>query len=183
MRLWTGDGATTPMTEGTDQDLVTIKDGYKIFGKWYGRRLTADDVSQAFDTFLAVDDLGPNDERRRVTLAERLLDEVGRIRRMLEDEESRMYGTSILFVYEGDPLTLEHALDEDERRRSAPAHDVTAEDDESDTDGEEELRPKLHAVKLVDFAHASWSPGQGPDENALRGMRSVERILADLAHR
>jgi len=41
--------------------------------------------------------------------------------------------------------------------------------------------PHIAVAKLIDFAHASWTPGQGPDENALQGVRNVLSILTDLS--
>ena len=51
---------------------------------------------------------------------------------------------------------------------------------EEEAEDDDEDPPKLAAVKMIDFAHATWHPGQGPDENALRGMRSTVKILEDL---
>ncbi|OQE44677.1 hypothetical protein PENCOP_c002G03327 [Penicillium coprophilum] len=51
---------------------------------------------------------------------------------------------------------------------------------EEDDDDEEET-PKVHALRLIDFAHASWTPGQGPDENLLRGVRSLVKVFEELA--
>jgi 1D-myo-inositol-tetrakisphosphate 5-kinase/inositol-polyphosphate multikinase len=33
---------------------------------------------------------------------------------------------------------------------------------------------------MIDFAHATWHPGQGPDENAIRGMMNTNKILESL---
>lgn len=41
--------------------------------------------------------------------------------------------------------------------------------------------PKIYNLKLIDFAHASWVPGQGPDENSLLGVRSLIKIFEELA--
>ena len=49
-----------------------------------------------------------------------------------------------------------------------------------DEDEDEPL--KVHDVRLIDFAHASWTPGQGRDENALHGVRSVLRIVEEIAN-
>lgn len=46
---------------------------------------------------------------------------------------------------------------------------------------EEDDPPKVHDLRLIDFAHASWTPGQGPDENVLMGVRSLIRLLDELA--
>lgn len=50
--------------------------------------------------------------------------------------------------------------------------DLGDEDDE-----EEEDVPKVHDLRLIDFAHAQWTPGQGPDENSLRGVRNLIKVL------
>ncbi|KAK8163504.1 inositol polyphosphate kinase-domain-containing protein [Phyllosticta citribraziliensis] len=52
--------------------------------------------------------------------------------------------------------------------------------DEQMDDDDEEEEPKLVTVKLIDFAHARWTPGEGPDENALRGVRAVVSLLEEL---
>ena len=48
-------------------------------------------------------------------------------------------------------------------------------------DDEEDETPKVHALRLIDFAHASWTPGQGPDENILKGVRSLVKVFEELA--
>ncbi|KAL9062142.1 MAG: hypothetical protein Q9157_009190 [Trypethelium eluteriae] len=51
---------------------------------------------------------------------------------------------------------------------------------DSDEESSEPEVPKVATLKLIDFAHAKWTPGFGPDENLLQGVRSVHRILEDL---
>jgi 1D-myo-inositol-tetrakisphosphate 5-kinase/inositol-polyphosphate multikinase len=46
---------------------------------------------------------------------------------------------------------------------------------------DEEEGPKVHDLRLIDFAHASWTPGQGPDENVLMGVRNLYRIFEELS--
>ena len=54
-----------------------------------------------------------------------------------------------------------------------------AHDDEEDT---EEVRfPAVQNLRLIDFAHAEWTPGMGPDENILHGIRNTTKILSSLA--
>lgn len=65
---------------------------------------------------------------------------------------------SLTVNLESKPTTIEDILDEDEDEPS-----------------------KVHDVRLIDFAHASWTPGQGPDENVLHGVRSLHRIMEELA--
>jgi 1D-myo-inositol-tetrakisphosphate 5-kinase/inositol-polyphosphate multikinase len=54
------------------------------------------------------------------------------------------------------------------------------EDEDEDDDEEEEEDLTLATVKLIDFAHARFAPGEGPDENVLHGVRSLLRVLEAL---
>lgn len=58
--------------------------------------------------------------------------------------------------------------------------DLEEEDEESD---EEDLSsfPRLYSLKLIDFAHAKWTPGQGPDENVLKGVKSLLQIFEEIS--
>jgi len=63
---------------------------------------------------------------------------------------------------------------------TVPAEEVGEEDE--DLDGEDEfMPPKIQAVKVIDFAHAAWTPGHGPDENFLHGLRNVIKMLEDIS--
>ena len=57
-------------------------------------------------------------------------------------------------------------------------------DDDEKEEGEEESEeikfPAIQSLKLIDFAHAEWTPGQGPDENILHGIRNTTKILTSL---
>ncbi|KAK8091409.1 uncharacterized protein PG998_015224 [Apiospora kogelbergensis] len=55
-------------------------------------------------------------------------------------------------------------------------------DDESD-DSEEDYSsmPHIYSLKLIDFAHARWVPGQGPDENVLLGVRALAKLFEDMS--
>lgn len=50
----------------------------------------------------------------------------------------------------------------------------------SDDDDDDAPKQKIHEVVLIDFAHAKFVKGEGPDENALKGVRSVRTILEGL---
>ena len=51
----------------------------------------------------------------------------------------------------------------------------------SEASSEEGVPVKVHDFRLIDFAHASWTPGQGPDENTLVGIRNLIKIMEELA--
>ncbi|OJD22886.1 hypothetical protein ACJ73_05764 [Blastomyces percursus] len=55
---------------------------------------------------------------------------------------------------------------------------VEGEDADEDAD---EIPHKVQDIRFIDFAHATWTPGQGPDENTLLGIRSLVRMMDELA--
>ncbi|KAL6232662.1 hypothetical protein BDW75DRAFT_217181 [Aspergillus navahoensis] len=196
---------------------VTELDGYKRYDKWYGRSFTAQNVKSGLETYLAGAKAAGTDRSKLV--ASRLAAGLRRVQRVLESEESRMYSSSVLIIYEGDPDAMELALEEERKAKEAPPQDLEQEDeDEDDSDGlelqdianlpagengainitidaqtaqigdleeeeeeDDEEGPKVHDLRLIDFAHASWTPGQGPDENVLRGLRNLARIFEELS--
>ncbi|KAH0547643.1 hypothetical protein FGG08_000132 [Glutinoglossum americanum] len=168
MKVWQGvDKQNDPSVEAT---------GYRVYDKFYGRKFSADNVIEGFKEFLFVPTAGVGDDLGR-TVAGMFLKQVEGMQKTLEALESRMYSASVLFVYEGDGEALKKALEEEESR--APG---TVQPGEDDRDGEGDDGPgKAYDAKLIDFAHATWTPGQGPDENALHGVRSTAKILRDLA--
>lgn len=132
--------------------------------------------------------------RRKVV--EELLSEVRDIQKLLEKEETRMYSSSMLLIIEGDPDALERAKEIElekekkiiEKTRLARLAETVIEDDEEekfvlqedDEEEEEEEDEESYltcSASLIDFAHAAFTPGLGPDENMLRGVRNVRIIL------
>ncbi|KAG9531140.1 hypothetical protein KCU71_g23180, partial [Aureobasidium melanogenum] len=105
-----------------------------------------------------------------------------------------MYSASLLFVYEGDPHARKEALDsaiaqtaEDRdldgllvKSQGEKREEGEEVDEDDDDEGDEQADPKLFDIKMIDFAHAEWTPGQGPDENMLVGIRSVRKVLKNL---
>lgn len=177
MRVWKGEGVdakpTVKIGGETKDDLATVEpSGYKVFNKIYGRAFTAENVIEGFEEFLRVPSAGI-DDARSARVVEKFLNDVKKITKVFEGIESRMYSASILFVYEGDPAAFDAAA-------AYVPKEVSADEDE-EVDEEEEPAPKIAATKLIDFAHASLVPGEGPDENALRGIRSAAKILEDLS--
>ncbi|KIW34419.1 uncharacterized protein PV07_01197 [Cladophialophora immunda] len=206
MKLWAGAG-TEPSAEvevtPAERQYVEVKNGYKSYNKFYGQSLSVDNVADAFKTYLGGvredDSADDTTTRTRVRfkhpraefLIRRFLRELKSVRFLLEDEESRMYSASVLMVYEGDPETLEASIaKEEESVREAehgtvdPSGDEDGdwdEEDEDEEEDEEDVQPyKIHELRLIDFAHARWTPDEGPDENALIGIQSLQGILERL---
>lgn len=234
MKIWTGKNGETDEGVKTDpyatkheaaegaKGEVIEKDGYRRYDKWYGRSFNDDNVKQGFETFLAGAKAGNVDRSRLV--ARRLAEELRNVQRVLESEESRMYSSSVLVVYEGDPEAMELALEEEQKnseRRNEEEKEEEEEDEQADfeipqealelvdvqlgdgmpqkainisvdpqtaqmpmdlgDDDDEENIPKVHDLRIIDFAHAKWTPGEGPDENVLKGIRSLVKVFEELA--
>jgi 1D-myo-inositol-tetrakisphosphate 5-kinase/inositol-polyphosphate multikinase len=143
-------------------------EGYKAYDKFYGRDFTADNVIDAIKEYFA-SDISPEQVK---IIASRFLAKLTEIRKVLESQESRMYSASLLFVFEGNGKALVQAL-EDEKNRQPK------DEDEDDEDDDEKIK-MVEELKLIDFAHADWTPGEGPDENALQGVRGMEKLMAEL---
>lgn len=189
MRVWQRNSA-----EGT-QDSNTAAGEYKLYGKLYGRKFNSTNVQEGFEAFFCSATSPDNrslDKDRRVVV-EFCENELAKMEEAVSEEESRMYSSSILFVFEGDDGALSHALDEQEAQQAAREepgdHDadgstkavVEGENDEGSNSSTSEAasrEPGLIArVKLIDFAHAQWTPGMGPDTNVLQGIRNTRAIL------
>ncbi|KAM5476192.1 hypothetical protein MauCBS54593_000877 [Microsporum audouinii] len=203
MKTWAGQGQDITKLSGLDVDVsanhlpstaseevkskskIIESEGYRRFDKWYGRGFNERNVHEGFETFLASAKAGKVD--RSAFLAARIAAELRAMQAVLESEESRMYSASVLIVYEGDPEAFERALEVESKEATISEGLSTrttghgGDNDDDDEEEEEEDLPKVHDIRLIDFAHASWTPGQGPDENLLRGLRNVAKIMEDLA--
>ena len=189
-------------------------DGYRFYGKSYGRTFSAETIDQGFEEYFQLTHgVKPKGFVRKVI--RRFLADLRAIESVIEKEESRMYSASLLFVYEGDRQALQDAFTTERDiigslNRTIPdgdgstsAHVAASEDDllkgngtangsgtdadvrvdgHDDEDDAEEVRfPAIQSLKLIDFAHAEWTPGQGPDENILHGIRNTIKIFTSLA--
>ncbi|KAF3907499.1 hypothetical protein AA313_de0200781 [Arthrobotrys entomopaga] len=155
-------------------------DGYQVYDKNYGRKFTADNVIDGFKEFMFSGDLS---EAQSKLVAKRFADQVEQVLKVLETQESRMYSASLLFVYEGDPDAFDQALELEKQKEPGKGTLVETEDEDEDEDedNEEEAETKkVEDLKLIDFAHASWTPGQGPDLNAIHGVKSSLLLLRQL---
>lgn len=168
---------------------MTVWNGktFDSYDKFYGRKFNKDNVKDGFATFFSSLVVGSSDDDAR-QLLETILAEITKARHSLERSESRMYSASILIVYEGDTGTL------DARMGNQPPAPVTADEkapstlevrrsQDEDEDEDEEAPPPTHRVKMIDFAHAAWTPGQGPDENVIKGLKNIEDQMDTLIAR
>jgi hypothetical protein len=177
MRVW--QGHDVPQHGDIDRH------GFKIYDKSFGRMyLNKDNAAEAFHNFIFPKSAGIDEELGRYVVQAFLAD-LQEIQRIMENQESRMYSASLLFVFEGDGEALRAAMEEASKTPprmngvNGNGNDNSSSDDDEDDEDDEDFSqlPKIYSLKVIDFAHAQWVPGQGPDENALQGVRSLVRIL------
>lgn len=191
---------------GSDDASDWDDEGYKIYDKDYGRvSVNNDNVVSAFRKFMFNKDAGVDKNLGRAVCAAFIRD-LKRVEDIMSRHETRMYSTSLLFVYEGDGKALRAAIDRNnemveemaasrlqhckaatERTNKRMDSGIVLDDDEydqpngyDDSDSEEEAFLPIYSLKLIDFAHAQWTPGQGPDENILTGVRSLRHIFEQM---
>lgn len=230
MRTWQGSHAAG------QQDVS--EDGYRFYDKKYGRAFTAENVVNGFAEYFGVAK-GTKPPTRTRKVINRFIGDLQYLKVILEDEESRMYSASLLFVYEGDQEVLDAAFVTEahffDARAAAESHktgianllsssngratngfdgaisktccgctsngvtktngdaaystakvhtdeNVNGIDSDTDDDADDAFLalPKIQVLKLIDFAHAQWTPGQGKDRNLLYGIENVIKILHEL---
>ncbi|KAF7563357.1 hypothetical protein G7046_g771 [Stylonectria norvegica] len=157
---------------------------YKIYDKEYGRLTVNDDnVVDEFRKFVFNKTAGIDEELGKAVCTAFVRD-LKKVEDILTRHESRMYSASLLFIFEGDGEALRSAIEENNAMVDSEAGIGQAarttkrvdsgialdSDEEFDGDSDEESSlPQIYSLKLIDFAHAEWTPGQGPDENVLLG--------------
>ena len=189
---------------GNGKENVT-PDGYRFYDKMYGRSFSAETVAEGFEEYFQLKK-GVNAKGVIRKVIKRFIEDLRALESVIDKAESRMYSASLLFVYEGDQQALQDAFvterdiiasldrkisdgDDDLTRSNVTANgngrdaqvNVDDRDDEEEEDEEEVKFPAIQSLKLIDFAHAEWTPGQGPDENLLHGIRNTTKILTGLA--
>ncbi|KAI4284063.1 MAG: hypothetical protein L6R38_001701 [Xanthoria sp. 2 TBL-2021] len=170
MRTWQG-AAASAGSNGIS------KDGYRLYDKHYGRTLTTKTIRQGFEDYFLLERGGVIAKKSPLrVVVKRFLEDLMELKSALENEESRMYSASLLFVYEGNRDALVNAL---AREREEPVNGING-DEVSEEEDDEQQVPAVQGLKLIDFAHAEWTPGQGPDENLLQGLRYTIEVLEGL---
>lgn len=189
---------------GSENDDELDEDGYKVYDKDYGRVSVSDDnVAEALRSFVFNEAAGIDEDLGKAVCAAFARD-IAHVEHVLSRNETRMYSSSLLFVFEGDGDALRAAVDEhnsiaDALIERAPEGKPTRtaarvdsgigmEDDDFDSEAEFSSVPRVYSLKLIDFAHARFLTDKdrergesGPDENCLKGVRSLQRIFTELS--
>ncbi|KXJ86212.1 hypothetical protein Micbo1qcDRAFT_237139 [Microdochium bolleyi] len=194
MRTWKGSSDTKELDAQQ----------YRIYDKDWGRLTVNDDnIIEKIGSFIFNKDAGIDVDLGK-TVAGLFAEDLRRVQDVLERNESRMYSASLLFVFEGEGQALREAIAEAKRTNTVSQTKLeaagsssridsgigmgederhTGQDYDYDDDEDEDLStfPKIYSLRLIDFAHARFVPGQGPDENILFGVRGLLKIFEKLA--
>ncbi|KAI0478595.1 inositol polyphosphate multikinase [Xylariaceae sp. FL0804] len=203
--------------QGSTDPAELDDEGYRVYDKDWGRFVVNDDnLIDSFRKFIFNKSAGIDEDLGK-TIAGAIATDLRRVQEVLEQNETRMYSSSVLFVFEGDGAALRAAIaeakaeaaasstsrrgatrdvcldlrngnlrvdsgigmdDEELKQAAATALPVGLDELEMAEDSDEESAyPRIYSVKMIDFAHATWRPGEGPDENVLQGVRSLVGIF------
>jgi len=170
-----------------------ITDSYATFPKSYGYSLTPPQLPSGISAFFPCS-TSPSSPGLPPDLLATVLrgieDDIEDLLELLQATEIRMVGGSVLIVYEAQEEALRAALRRQEELQtpsdSAGGGDEEGEEgeegEEEDEDMDEESEPEESqrlpwVVRLIDFAHTRYVPGQGPDEGVIFGLRTLLRLI------
>lgn len=182
---------------GSDDPEDLDDEEYMIYDKDYGRVSVNDDnVAAELQRFIFNQTAGIDPSLGKAVCACFARD-LANVLDVMSRHESRMYSTSLLFVFEGDGHALAQAIQENneiieavEGRSSCPPttkridSGIGLDDEDLDEDAFSDIQaslPPIYSLKLIDFAHAAWTPGQGPDTNIMKGVKNLETIFKNMA--
>ncbi|KAJ2961445.1 hypothetical protein NQZ79_g3241 [Umbelopsis isabellina] len=119
-----------------------------------------------------------------------LIDDIEDILQTVADmPDLRIYGASLLIIYEGDSSAVMEAWDKmlEEDRQQAELEqrnnvDLELADDKSESEDEEASSAKLYSIRMIDFAHSEWTSGQfsEQDDGILLGLKNAANIMRSL---
>ncbi|KAG0277770.1 hypothetical protein BGZ96_002719 [Linnemannia gamsii] len=181
------------------------KDDFTKYSKHYGKGLSEDTVLDGFRAYFAAK-LGS--DRMRLII-ERFVNDLTDFLATIETQELRMRSSSLLMIYEGDTEAFDAGLaieqekiaavvaraqahmekgaredqegdDDDEDNEDDDEDDEDFEDYDEDDEEDGEVGQKVTDMRLIDFGHSTWTPGQGPDEGVVKGVKSALALFEKL---
>lgn len=153
---------------------VTCANGYVTFDKWFGRALTKETVLDNFTLFFMYNRLSHEQQQ---SVVQNIVVKLQLLYNTLIDQELRIRSGSLLFIYENDVSRWEA-----ETTFAQTAEDDYHDDDDDDEEDEDyDTHPgPLSQLNMIDFAHAKFTPGQGPDDDILDGIHNLITALETL---
>ncbi|KAG0197299.1 hypothetical protein BGX28_009190 [Mortierella sp. GBA30] len=171
------------------------KGDFTKYSKHYGKGLTEDTILDGFRAFFSAN-IG---SKRMRLVIERFVNDLADFLVTIKTQELRMRSSSLLMMYEGHAeafdlgLQLEQEkieaavarakahLERESRERKEGEDEYDSDDsDDSEDDSDEEVAQKVTDMRLIDFAHSTWTPGLGPDESVIQGVESTLALFEKL---
>ncbi|KAI1369701.1 SAICAR synthase-like protein [Xylaria arbuscula] len=234
MQVYKGTHPKYTTSDGQQELSVNVSgpndEGFMTYNKFWGRDDVNDsNLAESLKLYIFNEAAGIDEELGKL-IAGLFASDLRRVEEVLQNQESRMYSSSLLFVFEGDGPTLRAAVEEAKaaemetqrarsemvtsvNKRSSPRAVSTnlrvdsgigmddddlkfvtdsivfengiggASEDDDDDDEFDEMSnfPHIYSLKMIDFAHAEWTPGLGPDEAVLLGVKSLAEIFEKLS--
>lgn len=148
---------------------------YKKYSKDWGKSLTETTVRDGLNLFFSSIEL----VEQRCSVISEWIDSLSQIQDVMQTIEIRLYSSSLLFVYESDPDALARRIGKGAENKGDIGNDnccCSSSDDSTD----EHASSAASVCRFIDFAHAHWVAGQGPDENVLYGISSLKTMLMEI---
>ncbi|KAJ2732116.1 hypothetical protein IW152_004038 [Coemansia sp. BCRC 34962] len=143
--------------------------------EWFAS-LTAETIRDAFAMYFSAADSTVSAEYRQFVIKQFIL-EVEDLAAVIRSVETRMYSSSLLFIYDASKARYDRFVSGDWHNSEVNSGDNDSSDD---ADEDEESSDGLLDVKAIDFAHSHWVPGQGYDELYVSGLERLIEILRSL---
>lgn len=155
-----------------------IEKGYLTFDKYFGRKLTKDNIADGLKIYFRYNKLPKKIQDK---IIQNFYVRLQMLYNCLLEEEIRVISGSLFFVYENDLSRWEQRDYKDEI--ISPMFASDEEDEDGDEEGEvqgEEIDTPLSTLKFIDFAHAKYTPGKGYDEEIILGIENLFKIIETL---
>lgn len=158
--------------------------GYITFNKYFGRKLNKETVEDGLQIFFRYNKLST---RIQNLIIENFYARLQLLYNCLLDEEVRIVSGSLFFVYENDVARWEKLNYKD----PIIAPEMTDDDDDDDNsqhdantyeekDYMDDANAPLSLLKIIDFAHAEYTPTMGYDEEIVSGIENIFKIIENI---
>ncbi|KAG0243804.1 hypothetical protein BGW41_001316 [Actinomortierella wolfii] len=143
---------------------------YIKYDRQYGKTMNDETVLDGFRQYFAAK-LGP--KRMRLVLL-RFINDLEDFLEVISAQEVRMRSSSLLLIYEGDRDAFDEGLILEQEAKAKAEAGIESEDDDDEEEEEDATKnQKVTDMRLIDFAHSTWTAGMGPDEGVVLGVKST----------
>ncbi|KAI8325444.1 SAICAR synthase-like protein [Martensiomyces pterosporus] len=142
--------------------------GHPAASRDWCRGLTESTISDALATFFAAAKSEVSAGYRQFIIRQFIV-ELEEYLQVVEESETRMYASSLLFVYDADKQRYQAFLGGDADFKASSGEESDGDDDEKSD--------ALLDMRAIDFAHSHWTPGKGQDECYLFGLRKLIELF------